>query len=428
MTQAASYSPTNPMRAVLANRDFRLLWIGQGTSLIGDQFHMIAAPWLVLQLTNDPLALGTVFALGSIPRAILMLFGGVITDRFSPRAIMLVSDLVRLVITGLMAVQVATGTMQVWMLYIYSLIFGIVSGFFMPASQAVVPDILPAEELQAGNSVFSATMQLISFVGPAVAGAVIAAFGQTSTGMAIAFSVDAISFLISTVMLWLMTAMQPKPGEGNMLEAIRAGLVQAFQDPVNRMVLLVVAAANFLFSGPLLIGMPVLANTRLPEGAAAYGLVISGYAGGNLAGILSAGVLPRYKAGTIRWLFIALLVSFGLGLASFGIVTNTWLAFGVMVAMGIGNGYLGLMLITNLQRNTPKEMLGRLMSIFMLANIGLAPFSQAITGLVLRWTITGLFFGASFLMFALTLAMATRPELGTLAEQLAGEPVAIEKE
>lgn len=428
MTQAASYSPSNPMRAVLANRDFRLLWIGQGTSLIGDQFHMIAAPWLVLQLTHDPLALGTVFALGSIPRAILMLFGGVISDRFSPRAIMLISDVIRLVITGLMAIQVATGTMQVWMIYLYSLIFGIVSGFFMPASQAVVPEILPADKLQAGNSLFTGSMQLIGLLGPAAAGAMIAAFGQTSTGMAIAFGVDATSFLISTVMLWWMTAMQPKPSEGSVLGDIRDGIAHAFNDPVKRLVFLVIAAANFLFSGPLVVGMPVLANDRLPEGAAAFGLVISGYAGGNLLGILLAGMLPRFKAKTIRIVLVALLVSFGLGLASFGVVTSTWLAFAIMLAMGVGNGYVAISLITNLQRNSPKEMLGRLMSILMLANIGLAPLSQALTGLVLRWTITGLFFGASILMFALTLAMAIRPELRLLSEQLAGEPVAVESE
>src|SRR5690349_5634334 len=93
----------NGMQSVISNRNFRLLWLGQGASLLGDQFYLIAAPWLVLKLTNDPLALGAVLALAGIPRAVFMLAGGAITDRYSPRAIMLVSDILRLGLTAGMA-------------------------------------------------------------------------------------------------------------------------------------------------------------------------------------------------------------------------------------------------------------------------------------------------------------------------------------
>jgi MFS family permease len=179
----------NPMLNVLALRDFRLLWIGQGTSFLGDQFAM---PWLVLQLTGDPLALGAVLALGGIPRALFMLLGGAITDRFSARAIMLISDSVRLALTLLMAALIFTGTIQVWMLYAFSLLFGIVSGFFVPASNSIVPLLVRDQDLQAGNALFQGTAQLTMFVGPALAGGVIAAFPQGPQGVTIAFVVDAI--------------------------------------------------------------------------------------------------------------------------------------------------------------------------------------------------------------------------------------------
>jgi len=94
---------------VLKNFNFRLLWIGQGTSLLGDQFFMIALPWLVLKLTNDPLALGTIMALIGIPRAIFMLMGGAVADKYSPRVVMLVSDVMRLLLTILLAVMILTG-------------------------------------------------------------------------------------------------------------------------------------------------------------------------------------------------------------------------------------------------------------------------------------------------------------------------------
>src|SRR5258707_9061731 len=82
----------------LSVRNFRLLWIGEGISLLGDQFYMIALPWLVLQLTGSPLALGTVMALAGIPRALFMLVGGAFVDRFSPHAVMLASNFARLVL------------------------------------------------------------------------------------------------------------------------------------------------------------------------------------------------------------------------------------------------------------------------------------------------------------------------------------------
>src|SRR5512140_50088 len=124
------------VRALLALGNFRLWFSGQATSLLGDQFHAIAAPWLVLTLTNDPIALGTVLALGGVPRALLLLLGGAITDRFTPRAIMLTSDALRLVLTAGLFALTWTGAIQLWMLYGFALFFGIISAFFYPASGA----------------------------------------------------------------------------------------------------------------------------------------------------------------------------------------------------------------------------------------------------------------------------------------------------
>src|SRR5512132_13768 len=122
-----SVSSKNPMSRVLSLRDFRLLFTGAATSLLGDQFALVATPWLTLKLTGDPLALGIVLALEGFPRAVFMLLGGAITDRFSPRLIMLISDIVRLLLTALMAVVVFSGTVQMWMLYAFGLGFGVVA-------------------------------------------------------------------------------------------------------------------------------------------------------------------------------------------------------------------------------------------------------------------------------------------------------------
>ena len=165
VTEAVAKPVNNPMKRVLSIRDFFLLWVGQSTSQLGDQFHSIAGAWLALKLTGDPLTLGLVIAVGGIARAIFTLIGGAITDRISPRKVMLFADLFRLCLSALLAAQVLTGTLQVWMIYVYSLIGGIVGGVFNPASMSMAPHIVPQADLQAGNSVMQGSSQLIGFIG-----------------------------------------------------------------------------------------------------------------------------------------------------------------------------------------------------------------------------------------------------------------------
>src|SRR5690349_5110798 len=105
----------------LSVRNFRLLWIGEGISLLGDQFYMIALPWLVLQLTGNALALGTVLALEGVPRALFMLIGGALVDRFSPRTVMIFSNFARLVLVAVLSALVLTDNIGVGMIYFFAL-------------------------------------------------------------------------------------------------------------------------------------------------------------------------------------------------------------------------------------------------------------------------------------------------------------------
>jgi MFS family permease len=431
-TVLTSSKPRNPMLDVLGQRNFRLLWIGQGTSLIGDQFALIALPWLVLQLTGDPLALGIVLALAGIPRAIFMLVGGAVADRFSHRTVMLVTDLARLALTALLAIMVLTGATQLWTLYIFALAIGTASGFFIPASNAILPTLVKSQGLAAGNSIFQGTAQLSQFIGPSLAGGVIAWFahrlGSSAAvspgldGIALALGIDALTFAISVVTLWMMSSKRPNPaaGEapapGKMAEAIRSGVRYLLDDPLLRLMFIMMAAANFFLAGPLLVGIPVLANTRLPEGAMAFGMIMSAYAAGNLVGILAAGALPKLDGSQMRIFIVGLFATFGLALASFGLLTNTWLAAGIILLTGVGNGYLAISLITALQRRTPVAMLGRLMSLVMVASYGLMPLSQALAGALSKWSLDMLFILSGAAMVLLAAWSALQPELHAVGE------------
>jgi len=411
----------NPMLKVLSIRDFRLLWIGSATSVLGDQFTFIATPWLVLQLTNDPLVLGTILALEGIPRAVFILIGGAITDRLSPRAIILASDIIRMILTALMALVVFTGTVQLWMLYAFGLGFGLVAGFAIPASNSIVPMLVGDEELQAGNSISMGTLQLIGFVGPTLAGILIAKYANSPMGSAIAFTVDAISFAVSALTLWLIRGARQRAehlANESVWASIGTGMRYLWNESTLRFMFIIISLLNFLFVGPLLVGIPVLAAQRLPEGAMAFGLLVSAYAGGNLLGYLVSGALPRPSGKFLTAFLVALISAFGLVLIGLGWLTNTWLDFALMFAVGVGNGYIALMFITWIQQRTPKDMLGRMMSILMLSNIGLAPISQAAAGAVSEWSLTGLFLSTGGLIVLLGIWIATQPALRTLSESM----------
>jgi MFS family permease len=406
------------MKRVLAIRDFLLLWIGQGTSMLGDQFQSIAGAWLVLKLTGDPLALGAVLAVGGIPRAIFTVVGGAVTDRISPRRLMILADLIRLALSALLALQVFTATLRPWMIYLYSLFGGIVSGLFAPASMSMAPRLVSRDDLQAGNSVMEGTTQLIGFIGPAIAGGLIAAFPSKNIGVGLAIAFNALTFIVSVVTLQMMRAgaevMTPVQTalRIGVLESIRDGFSYMLKDPFLRSMFVVLVVANMAFGGPVLVGIPYLANTRFPEGAAAYGLIISGYAGGNLLGILLSGSLPKMVQKMVRVFLVVMFAAFALGVAALAWINLIWLAMAVLFVLGVMNGYLTILLITGLQRNTPQEMLGRLMSMVLLGNLAFMPLSQVMAGVILRWSVPGLFLLAGGLLGGCAIYLAV-PQIGT---------------
>lgn len=417
----------NPMVRVMSLRNFRLLFAGTTTSLLGDQFALIATPWLVLTLTGDPLALGIVLALEGFPRAIFMLLGGAVTDRLSPRLVMLMSDFIRLALTILMALAIFTGTVQMWMVYAFALGFGLVAGFAVPAGNSIVPMIVQEEDLQAGNSIIMGSSQLVQFVGPTIAGILIGNYSTSALGIGLAFTIDAVSFAVSALCLWVMRSGTAAVGEQteNIWTAIGIGIKYLWNEETLRMLFLILAAVNFLFTGPLLVGIPVLADQYLPEGAVAFGLLMSAFAGGNLLGILLAGALPRPKGNVLSAFLIFLIGAFGIALAGFGFIRSTWLDFALMLLLGAGNGYVAILMFTWMQSNTPKAMLGRMMSLVLLAGTGLVPISQALSGAIIKWRLETLFVAAGSLIVLVAIWVARQPGLHVFSAGLSAEKPAV---
>ena len=386
----------------LREHDFRLLWLGESISTLGDQFQFVAMAWLVLGLTGSGLALGGVLAAASIPRAALMLVGGAASDRISPRTIMLLSNGSRAIFVGLLAVLVLTGAVQLVELYVLAILFGISDAFFFPAMGSLLPRLVEDQgRLPSANALFQSTAQLMGLVGPPLAGLVVAV---VQTGPA--FAVNALSFVVATATLLLIRWRMPRPattavkaqaGE-SVIASIRAGIAYVWADQALRLLLVMVTAINFAFAGPEAVGLAWLSANRWGAGPIGYGALVGGFAMGALIGALLAGSMsqPRHRSRILIGVAIAL----GVGLAMLGLAPELWMAMVVTFPMGVCVGLINVLLISWLQVRVEEAMLGRVMSLVMLAGVGLTPISLAVAGLLIDTSVGALFLGAGGIVLA----------------------------
>jgi len=397
---------------LLANRNFRLLWMGENVSLLGDQFYFIALPSLVFQMIDSALAFGTVWMVAGLPRAVLMLVGGVITDRISPRRVMIVSNLFRLIITILLTLIVVTQAVNLWMLYVIAFCFGSVDAFFHPAYRSIIPFIVDEGNLQASNSLMQAAVQLVQIVGPGVAGIVV-----RSVGVALSFAFDALTFLFTSIMLFMMqpvttsrSSARPEVASkqtgilaeiGEMLNYIR-------HDKLLTTLILVVAAVNLFFVGPLIVGSAALSQVRFFQSSVAYGAMLSVFAIGALAGTLTAGAAHLKEAGVISLLLVA---AEGVLMIGLGFTSSLAFTCGLWLLIGFGAGFGSLNLITLTQTRVAKPMMGRFMSLLALTEVGLTPISNALAGLLADWNAAALFVLAGAFLTATGLLAAANGNL-----------------
>src|SRR5262245_14107102 len=307
--------PVDPVAAApphpLKNSRFRRLWIGTAISLFGDQFYLVALPWVVLQITGSAVAMGTILMAASIPRAALMLMGGAVADRLSPRRVLLGTAFGRTIVVGAVGALLWFHVLQTWELYVLSLAFGVADAFSLPASSAFMPSIVGREQLVAANSAMQTTAQLTTIAGTAPAGLVI-----NTRGAASAFVIDAISFLFIIAALWTLpdpprAASQKKPA---MWQSVVEGIRYVRQDGALSSLILLAAMLNVCISGPMSVGLAYMAKTRFGS-PAAFGFAVSSLAAGGLAGALSAGLVKVKRRGV---LLLAASATIGVCLAAFG--------------------------------------------------------------------------------------------------------------
>lgn len=386
----AANAPAPAVEHPLRNPHYRRWLIGGTISLLGDQFYLVALPWLVLQQTGSALAMGAILMTGAIPRALLMLLGGVISDRLSARKIMMATATARTICVTVIGVLVWLRVLRTWELYALAFAFGVADAFAAPAQTAYMPSLLKREQLVAASSVSQSAGQLTTIVGPVPAGFVI----QT-LGVAWAFFLDAISFLFIIGALWKL----PDPPKSSaarkaMWHSIAEGFAYVGKDVPLRSLMLLAAIMNFCISGPVLIGLAYLTKTRFGS-PAAYGIVISAVAAGSLLGALLAGVWKIRRRGVMILLVSAVL---GLCLGSIGLLGRVWSVAGVLLVMGAMAGMANVHIGAWIMQRIDTAVRGRVASVLMLASFGIAPISLAIAGFLVAWSLKLMFLLAGGLM------------------------------
>jgi hypothetical protein len=400
--------------APLAHRDYRLLVGGMSVSLLGDGLFLVALAWQVYALSNAPTALASVGIAMTIPTIVCLLLGGAVSDRYDRRVVMLCADGVRAAGLGVLAFLSVSGSLRLWELMAVAVVYGAATAFFDPASDALVPQLLPAETLAQANSLDQLIRPLaLRLAGPAVGGAVIAAIG-----VGWSFGLDAVSFLVSGATLLAMSPLRRATGPGDGVEAVAsvrrevaAGLRYVRSHAWLWATLVSAAIAYLLFMGPTEVLVPFIVKNRLSDGAGALGLV---FAAGGLGSLLCAILigqrgLPR-RALTFMYVCWTLAT---LAIAGYGLSSQLW---GLMLASVAFNSLETAGTIawaTTKQRLVPTQLLGRVSSLDWLISIGLLPVSFAITGPVsaalgLRATLIGAGVLGALVTFAALLVPGVR--------------------
>jgi MFS family permease len=360
--------------AALKYPNFRLWFIGQLFSLVGTWMQTTAQGYLIYQLTQSPAYLGYVGFVGGIPSWILMIYGGVVSDRMSRRTLLVITQTSMMGLAFILAVLTFTNVVQPWHVIILALLLGVANAFDAPARQSFVLEMVEREDLANAIALNSTMFNMATAVGPAIAGAAYALVGP-----AWCFTINGVSFLAVIVAL-LMMHVKPMPARemsSSAMQDLKEGLGYVVKHQVIR-VLMVIAIVYGLFAMGYATIIPAWAVSVLGGDASTTGLLQSARGVGSLIAALTIASLGRFnwkgKMLTIGMLLFPVL------LLVFSAITLTPLSILVMIGVGLGQMLLWNMLNTLIQTLVSDHLRGRVMGLYSLTFFGAMPIGSLLAG------------------------------------------------
>jgi MFS family permease len=358
----------------LRERQFRVFFIGQATSYLGDGLLPVAISFAVLDLTGSATDLGLVLAVRMVPVVLFLLAGGVWADRLPRQRVMIASDVLRGTSQALLAVILLTGSAELWHLLALQAAYGVGEAFWRPASTALLPSIVSAERLQQANGLLAVAVNGAYTIGPAVAGVLVA-----TAGSGVAIAVDAATFAVSSLALLMLRVppLEPRSEPTTFLVDLRDG----WREFASRTWLWVIVAQAALFlmvvTAPLMVLGPVVADEEL-GGAADWGLIAAAMGVGVIAGSAAAGRIRPTRP------LVVAVASYGTGAALFAAALAVPAPALALAAIGFVSGategLIEVVWVTTLQQRVPGWALARVSAYDTVGSFVFMPVGLALAG------------------------------------------------
>ena len=375
--EAVSNDPTGMARIfrALRYRNYRLFFIGQGISLIGTWMQQVAMSWLVYSLTNSAFLLGVVAFSGLISTFLLTPFAGVLVDRWDRHRILVITQTLAMLQALTLAAVVLTGTAAVWNLVLLSIALGLINAFDMPTRQSFVLDMVTNRE-DLGNAIAlnSSLFNGARLIGPSIAGVLVATVGE-----GLCFLINGISFIavIACLLAMKITPAPPRGKQEDFFRGMKDGADYAFGFPPIKYIILLLAFSS-LVAMPYPVLMPVFAREVLQGGANTLGFLMAAAGVGALAGAIY--LASRKNVFGLDKIITVSALSFGVGLIAFSLSRVMVLSMLFMALTGFGMVVQLAASNTILQTIADDDKRGRVMSLFVMSFMGLAPFGSLLFG------------------------------------------------
>ncbi len=358
--------------APLGVRNYRLYVIGQVASVSGNWMQQIAVAWLVIKLTNSPLALGIATAAQQAPYLVFGPWGGLLADRLSTRRLLITTQLAQMVAPIALFALYTSGTIQIWQVYVLVMIRGLVNTVDNPARQTFVAELVARDHVVSAVSLNASVTQAGRLLGPAAAAIVIA-----TLGLGPCFLLNAASFMVMAVLLLLMHPAELHPvtpgsrGGGQ----LRAGFAYAARTPALRIPLLLMAVVGLL-SFNFTVVLPSVADFTFHGNATTYALMMNFLAAGALTGAVSSGTRTAVTPRAASWAA----VSFGVALGFAAVSPTLHVMLGALVLVGATSVLFSASVQASLQLAVDAEMRGRVLSLYQILYQGTTPVGAILVG------------------------------------------------
>ena len=372
---------------VLRHREFRVFWMANSATVLGDNIVAVALALFVIDLTGSATDLGLVLAAYSVPLIGLLVVGGVLADRLPRHLVVVGTDLVRCVLHALLAVLILTGEVRIWQLMVIGVLFGAAEAFYRPAAAGLLPQTVPEDEIQEANAVTTMFQNLAEFAGPALATVLVLGFSPAA-----AFGLDAATFLISAALMVRLrprertsvaaaaaaaasAGSQARPARA-MWSDVRAGFAEVRSRAWVWATLAVFSVALLMALAPLVVVGPLVAREQYGD-LAVFGYVFAAFGFGTIIGSLSAlRWRPRYPMRT--GMIIVLLWPAAIALFAAG--PPLAIALLAMALGGAGVSLFEIWWLTALAERIPPDKLSRVTSYDWLVSLGLLPLGYVLAG------------------------------------------------